>query len=291
MKEIDFTSWAQGNHLEFLNLNDGIPDGTIVSNTQMTCCLLRDKHLLSVTFKGGSMRHCRLEFCNLRKATFERIDLTATVFLNCDLRKANFVSCTMWYTLFDRCSLNYEAILRSAPPETNLRQLFYRNLRLNAVSMGDKVWTDKLLHLELVAERDELKNIALQTTDYYRSNYNKVDQWSAALRFAFHLFNDIFWGHGINLKRLLRAGLILVVIFAMACWHSPAQYTVGREVVTRNLTFIEAAYYSVISFTTGGFGDIIPGNSVARVITAVEGALGLVFLGFFAAAVYRRYSR
>jgi hypothetical protein len=66
---------------------------------------------------------------------------------------------------------------------------------------------------------------------------------------------------------------------------------VRNELTTRGLNAFEAAYYSVISFTTGGFGDIVPGNTVARVITAIEGLLGLVFLGFFTAAIYRRYSR
>jgi hypothetical protein len=35
----------------------------------------------------------------------------------------------------------------------------------------------------------------------------------------------------------------------------------------------------------------MPGNAVARAITAMEGLVGVVFLGFFAAAVYRRLSR
>jgi uncharacterized protein YjbI with pentapeptide repeats len=291
MKEIDFTSWTPGSQPKFVELNDGIREKTTVSDARFSHCLLKDKYLRDVTFKGGMIRHCRLEFCNLRNASFERIDFTGTVFLNCDLRRANFSSCTLWYTSFDRCTLNYDAILPSAPPETNLRQQFFRTLRLNAVSLGDKVWADRMLHLELIAERDELKNIIFGSTEYYRTRYNKVDQLSSVLRFALHFVNDRLWGHGINVKRLLLSGLLFVGIFAVICWISPAQYAVRNELTTRGLNAFEAAYYSVISFTTGGFGDIVPGNTVARVITAIEGLLGLVFLGFFTAAIYRRYSR
>jgi len=286
MKEIDFKSCASGNQLKFVELNDGIPDKTTISDARFSHCLLKDKYLLDVTFKGGMIRHCRLEFCNLRNAIFERIDFTGTVFLNCDLRRAAFTSCTLWYTSFDRCTLNYDAILLSAPPETNLRQQFFRALRLNAVSLGDKVWADKLLNLELIAERDELKNIIFGSSDYYRTRYSKVDQLSSALRFAFHFINGLLWGHGINVKRLLLSGLFFVSAFAVMCWMLPAQYAVRNELATRSLTPFEATYYSIISFTIGGFGDIVPGNNVARVITAIEGSLGVIFLGFFAAAIY-----
>jgi uncharacterized protein YjbI with pentapeptide repeats len=291
MKEIDFTGWTPETRLRFVEINDGIREQATVSDVQLSHCLLKDKYLRDVTFKGGMIRHCRLEFCNLRKASFERIDFTGTVFLSCDLRRASFTSCTLWYTFFDRCSLDYDAILRAAPPETNLRQQFLRSLRLNAVSLGDKVWADNLLHLELIAQRDELKNVVLRSTVYYRQRYDKIDQiWSAG-RLVLHVINDLLWGHGYNLKRLVISGFVVNAFFASLCWLSPARYAVRDEPVTRSLNLFEAVYYSIISLTTGGFGDIIPGNTVARVITATEGLVGVIFLGFFAAAVYRRYSR
>ena len=291
MKEIDFTGWAPPTRLRFVELNDGIREAVTVADVQLSHCLLKDKYLRDVTFKGGVMRHCRLEFCNLRNAAFERVDFTGTLFLNCDLRRTTFNSCTLWYASFDKCFVNYDAILVSAPTETNLRHQFLRSLRLNAVSVGDKIWADKLLHLELSAERDELTNIVLRSTDYYRRKYSKPEQLWAAGMLALHVVNDLFWGHGFNLKRLAVSGLVTLAIFAGVCWRSPAQYMVGNDPAIRGLSLAEAAYYSVVSFATGGFGDIMPGNSFARFVTATEGLVGIIFLGFFTAAVYRRYSR
>jgi hypothetical protein len=291
MKEIDFTDWAPASRLRFVELNDGIREAVTVSDVQLSHCLLKDKYLRDVTFKGGMVRHCRLEFCNLRTAAFERIDFTGTVFLNCDLRRTTFNACTMWYTSFDKCLVNYDAILASVPTQTNLRHQFLRGLRLNAVSVGDKIWADKLLHMELTAERDELVNIAFMSTEYYRRKYTKLDQLWAAGRLVLHWINDLFWGHGFNLKRLAVSGLVTLAAFAGLCWLSLAQYIVGNDPATRGLTLAEATYHSVVSFTTGGFGDIMPGNGFARLVAATEGLVGIIFLGFFAAAVYRRYSR
>lgn len=291
MKEIELAVWTPAGPLRSVEINDGIKGAVTVSDAQLSHCLLRDKYLRDVTFKGGMLRHCRLEFCNMREAVFERVDFTGTVFLSCDLRHTNFIGCTLWYVSFDRCLLNYDAVLMSLPIQTNLRHQVLRSLRLNAISVGDTVWADKLLHLELKAERDELSNVALKRTDYYKTKYTKLDQLAAAGNYVLHLINEVLWGHGFNLWRLVLSGSMTIAAFAVICWRSPAAYFVGHDPATRGLTLSESFYYSVVSFTTGGFGDIMPGNPLSRIITATEGMIGIVFLGFFAAAVYRRYSR
>jgi hypothetical protein len=291
MKELDLASWDNQTKLRAVSLNDGIRGPAIVSDAQLSHCLFRDKYLRDAAFKGGVIRHCRFEFCNLRNASLERVDLTGSAFLNCDLSRTSFNSCTLWYVTFDRCLLNYDSIILSAPPQTNIRHQLLRSLRVNASSMGDKAWADRLLHLELVAEREELRNISLRRPGYYRDKYDTSDQARAALRFVVHFTNELFWGHGFSLKRLFGSGLAITVLFAALCWLSPAQYTIAREPDIRQLTFAEALYYSAISLTTGGFGDIMPGNPLARGIAASEGLVGIVFLGFFAAALYRKYSR
>jgi len=60
MKEIDFTGWAPPSPLRFVELNDGIREALTVSDVQLSHCLLKDKYLRDVTFKGGMVRHCRL---------------------------------------------------------------------------------------------------------------------------------------------------------------------------------------------------------------------------------------
>lgn len=289
MEPIDLAGWDRTS--PHLYQNDGLDGDAPLADVKLSHCLLVDKYLRDAVVKGGILRHCRLEFCNLRSATFERVDFTGTVFINCDLRKASFNACTLWYTSFDRCLLNYDAVLASEPSETNIKRLFLRSLRLNAVSTGDKEWVDRLLLRELKAERDDLWNIVWPLTDYYRTKYSTHDRIRSAWRLVRHWSSSLFWGHGISLWRLVTSGAATAGLFALLCWKSSAQYLVAGTPSPRTLGFMEALYYSTISLTTGGFGDIMPGNAAARVITAVEGSVGVVFLGFFAAAVYRRLSR
>lgn len=289
MELIDLAGWDRTT--PHLHQNDGLDGDATLADVKFSHCLLVDKYLRDAVVKGGILRHCRLEFCNLRNATFERVDFTGTVFINCDLRKASFNACTLWYTSFERCLLNYDAVLASEPGETNIKRLFLRSLRLNAESTGDKEWVDRLLLRELKAERDDLWNIVWPRTEYYRTKFKLHDRIQSAWRLARHWASDLLWGHGISLWRLATSGAVAVFLFALLCWKSSAQYILAGTTTPRALELMEALYYSAISFTTGGFGDIMPGNATARAITATEGLIGVVFLGFFAAAVYRRLSR
>lgn len=289
MKSIDLSQWDRTS--PHVHLNDGLSQEPPLVDVQFSHCLLTDKYLRDCVFKGGTLQHCRLEFCNLRNASFERVNFTGTSFIDCDLRKASFIGCILWYTSFTRCQLDYDAVLECEPHETNIKRVFLRSLRLNAASTGDKEWVDRLHLRELRAERDDLWNIVWQRSAYYRTKYTPHDRVQSAWRLLRNWSSNLFWGHGISLRRLVTAGAVVTCLFALLCWKLSARYIVAGTASPRHLTFLESVYYSAVSFTTGGFGDIMPGNAMARAITATEGLVGAVFLGFFAAAVYRRLSR
>lgn len=48
-----------------------------------------------------------------------------------------------------------------------------------------------------------------------------------------------------------------------------------------NMGFLEAMYFSTITVTTTGFGDVIPTNTFTRAFAMIETVLGVVFIGLF----------
>lgn len=44
---------------------------------------------------------------------------------------------------------------------------------------------------------------------------------------------------------------------------------------------IMSMYYSVVTITTLGFGDISPNNLISMILTLIESILGIIFIGFF----------
>lgn len=56
--------------------------------------------------------------------------------------------------------------------------------------------------------------------------------------------------------------------FADALWETP-------------LGFIESIYFSVVTITTLGYGDILPVTDTGRILTGLEALLGIVLIGLF----------
>lgn len=76
---------------------------------------------------------------------------------------------------------------------------------------------------------------------------------------------------------------LLVVVFGslyrvISNFSDAPHFKVGLE--ARHLTFPEALHFSVATFSTVGYGDIVPMTSLARALAAVEVVLGILLLLF-----------
>ena len=277
-------------HLRQVAKDDGLPRST-VRDCHLSHCILSNKHLKEVSFSGGSVVHCHFDSCKLTDAAFNRVDLTGTLFIRCDLKNATFSQCRMWYVRFERCALDYEAVLESAPIETNLRLEFLQVLRVNAEQMGERTWVDRILELELRTQERELLNIAIGRTNYYRMKYAALARLRATQRLCLLVLHRLWWGYGLRLSNLMLSGTLLVSLFAALSHWLPVHFITSGGVSIGRLKWSDAFYLSVVAFANGDLGDTRPANALARILTASEGLLGVLFLGFFAAAMYRRLAK
>jgi len=62
-------------------------------------------------------------------------------------------------------------------------------------------------------------------------------------------------------------------------------YYCNLEFWERPLTVVQSGYFSVVTITTLGYGEITPQTEVARALTALEAILGIVVIGIFLNAV------
>jgi hypothetical protein len=72
--------------------------------------------------------------------------------------------------------------------------------------------------------------------------------------------------------------LLLIPFFAAIYYLNPVFWKAP-------LTIVQSGYFSVVTITTLGYGDITPQTELARTITALEAVLGIVVIGFFLNAV------
>ncbi len=92
---------------------------------------------------------------------------------------------------------------------------------------------------------------------------------------------------GINVYLLL--GIAYAVLHALVETVTPGSYTVGGVGVTELLAqagsegFSELVYFSFVTFTTLGYGDMVPANSISGMLSASEAVVGQLYVAIFVA--------
>lgn len=82
--------------------------------------------------------------------------------------------------------------------------------------------------------------------------------------------------------------LVEIVIFAVGWWTiaRSASDEIGFEV----RTFADAVYFSVITYTTVGYGDIVP-VGLGRMLAGIEALIGLVLIAWTASFTFYEMQR
>lgn len=97
-------------------------------------------------------------------------------------------------------------------------------------------------------------------------------------RYFSSLFSWLVWGYGLKVSHLLFAALTVVIGCATSFYIS------GETAGDAPLSL----YYSVVTFTTLGYGDITQKTDLLRLLSASEALLGAVFTGMFIGVMSRK---
>jgi len=113
----------------------------------------------------------------------------------------------------------------------------------------------------------------------------KEASWSKKLALLLYKMSS---DYGESPKRVLWNCFIILIISTFVV------YSLGiavSEESTRDLNFLNSAYFSVVTFTTLGFGDFYPHTHGGQLCVSIIALLGLIYSSLFMVTVVRKYSR
>jgi hypothetical protein len=125
----------------------------------------------------------------------------------------------------------------------------------------------------------------------------KVLRWSHGLRLLPEFFlGRLLFGYGERPIRVLGAGAVIILSCALFYKSDAAsfafQYGLEKAHTSNHLTFLEGLYYSTVTFTTLGFGDIYPASdALTRTVTMLESLAGTCLIALFVVTLSKRFSR
>lgn len=245
--------------------------GLHIAGTQIDRALLRNVNLRWAVFHDVGFKNARFVSCNLsqvafsecylRRAQFEKCDIVNSRFESCDFSQAAIVDSRVDFASFKNCEISLGTI--RLPKDTGARAMVRvcRNLKLNAMSMGNFADAGQLTYLEKT---------------YERGGYLRDKAW---WRWAGSLAQSWLWGYGEKPWRLALVMTFNITFFgSLLHWIDPLP---GKS-------WWEHVYFSAITYLTVGYGDLAPHSPLAQLLSVICAAAGIATFGMLIASVTKK---
>ncbi|WP_096084907.1 ion channel [Agaribacterium haliotis] len=248
--------------------------------------------------QGFKLQHCDLYRCQLDRAHLFQLDLSSSSLMKANvshsnLNRANLSHCNLLGVMLDGAKLDNvqwhdsvyqeQLALRAKPGSDEQQDFFeqaeeiYRNLRRTMESQGLFENAGYFFKREMVVRRYQLPRFSLKRI------YSKIV--------------DLFCGYGEEPMRVV--AFSLVIIFSFALLYFCAGVNDGDTLIKispsaglrHNLEqFLHMLYFSVVTFTTLGYGDLSP-VGITRAFAAIEAFIGSFTLALFVVVFVKKMTR
>lgn len=257
--------------LEFINASGLQLKGTIHSSRELrfTHCIVDglscvDLDMPFLKFENSSVKNLQIRNSNIQQWLFVSSTTTGNIIdtsLN-SLRifggffNPNFTNCEI-----GEIDVKHEGLVYDKNFEKT-----YRTLSKCAKECGNSELSQKLK----IAEYDFIKAKSKGFKKYWM------------------LIDRLYWCYGQKPKRLISVMIMTIFLFAFLFSIFPANFKNGTMLDKPYYQNIyNSIYYSIVTFTTLGYGDISP-IGFAKIFAAIEAIFGAVSLGFLVACLTRK---
>lgn len=121
----------------------------------------------------------------------------------------------------------------------------------------------------------------------YPVDHSQFEMWVACFCMTFNIFINfrlLFRDGNFNLERVLGAVNVYLFIALLGAFLFDLIYLIFGSSITGNIElagssrdFVHYIYFSMVSLTTVGFGDIFPANHAARMLSVGLAAVGILY--------------
>ncbi|MFK0268311.1 pentapeptide repeat-containing protein [Pseudomonas asiatica] len=267
-----------------------------------------DANLKSAKLEGVNMSDCLFLSADMtgidaagsifKDSVFDRAQIANSSFVMCNFNNASFQQSNLFSTKFF-CSNFYECSFYRADLSDAQFQGGGRNPLLNGESrfnlcgaiFAEAKFTNKTyFHLANVSRKTDFRTVSFenacysaglrQTLQYCNRRHNWI-AWYAKVGKTKSLLAKLFWtasDYGRSPRRVAVSFLIACIFYSVLYWLIPGS-TSGNEGIDLNI--VQSLYFSIVTMTTLGFGDIAANKSswLSQTLIVTHVLFGYMILG------------
>ncbi|WP_081869723.1 pentapeptide repeat-containing protein [Endozoicomonas numazuensis] len=259
------------------NLDLVSPEGKAYQliNSDLSRCSLVRAHLYRADLSGN----------NLLKADLSRANLHRTSLIGANLLGVNFKAARIEHVNFGDAFLQEEKARqeRQNGDELKARELFEeaeevaRNIRKHCEAQGLFHNAGEFFHREMTFHRYRFPCLS-----WHRMVSKVVDLLS---------------GYGEKPERVVLFSASFIVFCSLFYFFLgiedgdvPVHYQAGQPFYNNLINWLETLYFSVVTFTTLGYGDLTP-IGLSRLVAAIEAFIGSFTLALFVVVFVKKMTR
>jgi len=221
---------------------------------------------------------------SFKNTKFERVKFVDCVFIDCLFLNSVFFQCD-----FSNCSFNGCNFLGSSwqntriDPRTLKKNFDFKNDANIAAHLFQALYEQyKNEHQPIYARQSKyLLMKSRYGLDFYYKKKGTLNKYFFYFRRIQALFDMLISGYGVYKLRAVAAFFIFFIV-ASVLNHFLQSYIFsnGDPPISPGYSMIQSTYYTFISISTIGFGDMVPKSELGRLLIMGEASVGIALIAY-----------
>ncbi len=226
-------------------------------------CFFEDAELIHSEFQNATMNNCTFQ-----QADCAGMNLRGSKLINCNFADAEIKDVTLDSTIVDQKTTFGNALKSEKEGNFHFASIEYKQIKEMYKNSSLHEISDDYHYLEMIAKR-------------------KISSRKSPKRWLGYIFGDLLSKYGTSFVRVLTWSALVMLICAFLYTTHDSLLFQNTEVTA---SFWDSLYFSIITFTTLGYGDF-HAVGIMRFVAAFESFLGAALMALFTVIVARNIIR